>query len=296
MPNTRSSRSERWVAAVLIAAVAVVAAWELAARWSRRRWDPFTEASQRIAGYEPAIPGWQIETTPAGNDPLMPTFLALHATRPGVSGPILTRLSHGYNMVDCMRIKHYQVQLLDDTRSQTADRGPQTAAPSTDRHTPSESAASSRNPTSDIRYPLQIWLLTSDIGDESLWITTMLAAEGFTPTNRDTRDMAFPRIGTPDDPDWAPKGLKLSSFKRPIYNLKRLLRAKWNGARCDLLTFLRLRQPSYASRDLYTLVTTATVPPGPADALPARRASARAEAQAVHTAMLQSLHAFGTRD
>ena len=295
MTTSREQRTERWIAVTLVVAVAIVATWEVAAYWSRRRWDPFTESAQRVAGFTPSIPGWQLTTLPAGNDPLMPVILAYRAMQPGQSGgdTVLTRLNHGYNMVDCMRIKHYEVQLIADTRGR-ADPPVAAASPGGRRLQDGGTTDALRPPAPDLRPPLQLWLLTSDIGDESIWVTSMVTAEGFVPTDRDTRDMAFPRIGTPDDPNWAPHGLTLTSLKHPIVNLKRLLRAKWNNARCDLLTFLRLRQPSYVSRDIYTLVTTDLVPPGPADSLPVRRARARHDALTVHTAMLQSLQRFAS--
>jgi hypothetical protein len=123
-----------------------------------------------------------------------------------------------------MRIKQYKVELIKDHRSLNFDS-------------------------------VQIWRITSASGKVSIWMTTMLRTVDFSPTKVDTRDMAFPRIGTPDSPSWQPTGLKWSSFKHPVKNSRNALRSKWNNSRCDLPTFLRLRQPAWASNEMVTLVT-----------------------------------------
>ena len=73
-------------------------------------------------------------------------------------------------------------------------------------------------------------------------------------TDVDTRDMAFPRVGTPDAPGWNPTGLKWSSFRHPIKNLRQVIRARWNTSRCDWMTFLRLKRPAWVSDEVLTLV------------------------------------------
>jgi hypothetical protein len=70
----------------------------------------------------------------------------------------------------------------------------------------------------------------------------------------DVRAMRFPRVGVPDDPDWAPMGFTLDSLKHPIAGLRRMIRAKWNASRCDLLTFLGLRAPVWVETEWLTLV------------------------------------------
>ena len=66
--------------------------------------------------------------------------------------------------------------------------------------------------------------------------------------------MAFPRVGIPDDPGWAPRGMTLKGLRHPVRNTRLFLRSKWNSSRADLLTFLGLKQPAWASDDLLTLV------------------------------------------
>ncbi len=177
---------------------------------------------------------------------------------------MLVRLVHGYNMVDCMRIKHYDVKLLADTRDGLQDGdlslwrrdalvelgqrpNSQLPTPNAQRLTP--------NAPSAFPLPVQIWKLESSNSDRSVWITTMLKAADFAVTSVDTRDMAFPKVGTPDDPSWAPSGLKWSSLRHPIRNARLALRARWNASRADIWTFLRLRQPAWASDEMLTMVT-----------------------------------------
>jgi hypothetical protein len=113
----------------------------------------------------------------------------------------------------------------------------------------------------------------------------MLRDGDFGETVVDTRSMAFPRIGIPDNPGWFPQGLSWRSLKRPIHNGRLFLRAKWNSSRMDVMTFLGLKQPAWASDDMVTLVAQGQ--PGVA-----RRGREREEAQhilAAHTALYRQL-------
>jgi len=163
--------------------------------------------------------------------PTEPTVIAYETHRPAegppvIRAPILVRLVHGYNMVDCMRIKQYRVALVEDRRQPAGDA-----------------------------LPVQVWRLTGPSGHRMVWVTSMLRASDFSATTSDTRDMPFPRVGTPDDPAWAPTRLKWSSFRHPVRNFKLFLCGKWNASRSDPLTFLRLRQPAWASDVLLTMVS-----------------------------------------
>jgi hypothetical protein len=84
----------------------------------------------------------------------------------------------------------------------------------------------------------------------------MLNASDFGETDVDIRSMAFPRVGIPDSPDWLPRGVTALGMKHPLTNLRLFFRSKWNGARSDLATFLRLKQPAWASGELLTLVAS----------------------------------------
>lgn len=208
---------------------------------------------------------------------------------------VFVRLVHGYNMRDCMRIKGYQVDLMRDHRPQTLDLRPGTVdlrretldlGPESLNH--EAGTADTRpevgtngpkdrsmvyGPGSGVSHdsesgvcslqsgvsflPYQLWRVTSSTGDASLWITTMLRASDFAPTDIDVCSMPFPRVGTPDALDWNPRGLTLRSLLHPIRNFRLFLRAKWNAARCDWRTFLRLRPPAWVNDELLTLVTVA---------------------------------------
>ena len=99
--------------------------------------------------------------------------------------------------------------------------------------------------------------------------------------------MAFPRVGMVDNPNWAPQGFTLSSLRHPVRNLRMLLRAKWNNARGDLWTFLRLKQPAWASDDMLTLVTASSGLAPSAD-----ETQTMASTIAIHMHMLNELQAW----
>lgn len=254
--RSRTRRAgERAIASLLIVCVAVVGFWELMANRSRSPLNPFGLTSESLADFGPDAAGWRVLRERVEPDPLEPNILVLRLFPRSPAGPqdvpfprqhthaaVLVRLVHGYNMRDCMRIKGYKVALVGDLRD---------AAYVEDERL--------RSSSSDGSYPkCQIWRLTSGGGTISIWITSMLSAGDFSETDVDVRAMAFPRVGIPDDPGWRPVGLTLRSMRHPVRNLRLFLRSKWNSARCDLPTFLKLRRPAWASDELLTLVAAST--------------------------------------
>ena len=217
---------------LLLTCVLLVSFWQIMAWRANRGLDAFRITADLFEEFEPAIDGYVLTKALVQPDPLQPNIISYRAKpssgQGSASRAVLIRLAHGYNMVDCMRIKHFEVASL---------------------------AIENR------AYPREAWKLTSAIDDQSIWVTSMHNSETFGPLEISTKSMAFPKIGTPDDPGWNPSGIGVKSLRRPIHNLKRALRAKWNNARCDLLTFLQLRRPVYASDEVLTLVSTVTVPP-----------------------------------
>jgi len=267
MKNASSSRREWWVAILLVLCVALVAFWEITSRLASRPFDDLRLSAEDFAGFRPSVPSWVLRLVHVKATPTEPTVIAYEARHrqegtTGAGEPVLVRLVHGYNMVDCMRIKQYQVELL-------ADR---------------------RRPANAADLPVQVWQLTSSGGKRMVWVTSMLRASDFTPTDTDTRDMAFPRVGTPDDPAWAPTGLKWSSFRHPVRNFRLSLRSKWNASRSDLLTFLRLRQPAWASDVLLTMVSEYH---GAASVTDATEAEVTAYVLDVHNKMARQFQAHG---
>lgn len=196
--------------------------------------------SEDFSGFIPSDPNWSFSLMHVKATPTEPTIIAYDTSRRTTDGgrdgaPVRVRLVHGYNMVDCMRIKQYRVDLISDTRHRADNPGEDTAG---EKH-----------------FPEQVWRLTNPSGEQTVWVTTMLRISDFGATETDTRDMAFPRVGTPDEPAWSPSGLKWSSFRHPIRNFRFYLRSKWNASRLDPLTFLRLRQPAWASDVMLTMVS-----------------------------------------
>jgi hypothetical protein len=298
-------------AIVLVLCVILVAGWMIAAKVAAQPFDELRLKAEDFTGFTPRSDQWSIRLVHVKASPTEPTVIAFALrgrsaskaeignlirlrgeTSPGQepemgtgddervplptshfprSSPLLVRIVHGYNMVDCMRIKQYTVQVLADTRSD-----PPTVSPSF------PSLPSTQAP------PFQMWKLTSTVDESSIWLTTMLRAADFAATKVDTRDMAFPRVGTPDDPSWAPTGLKWSSFRHPIRNARLALRARWNASRRDIWTFLRLRQPAWASDEMLTMVTEYRGP----SVMPEQEAAVAQYALQAHQFMLGEFQRF----
>ncbi len=219
------------VPALLLVSAFLALLWEVSSRYSARPFSPFTLDASRFAGFDPAIPGWTVKAVQVPtNRPEEPNILAFEVVRGGRCA--LVRLVHGYNMPMCMKIKEYDVALVSDRRV-----------------------------SASTRISAQVWRVTSSIGDSSIWITSLLRAGDCAVTEDDIRSLPFPRIGTPDDPRWKPEGLTWKSLRHPVSELRARVRARWNSSRADVLTFLRLRQPAWASEELLTLVSCALPPP-----------------------------------
>lgn len=67
--------------------------------------------------------------------------------------------------------------------------------------------------------------------------------------------MVFPRIEIPDDPHWVPRGLGIDDLKHPVVSFNRWYHSRWDGARWDIRTFLRLRQPARTSEEFLSYIT-----------------------------------------
>ena len=66
-----------------------------------------------------------------------------------------------------------------------------------------------------------------------------------------------------------------------------MLRAKWNNARCDPLTFLKLRRPAWASNEILTLVSNSSGAPGEQD-----EAQVAEHVLAAHSAMFRQFRSW----
>ena len=210
---------------LLVLCTLSVAFWIVAARYSSRSFKPFALTAADLAGFQPEIEGGAIRALPlAAVDPAEPNIASYIIDREGQQG-LGVRLVHGYNMPMCMKIKGYTV--LSVTNG-----------------IPGKAAV-----------PVQVWRVVSSTGDTSIWVTTMLRSGDFAATSDDVCSMAFPRVDIPDDPGWVPRGVTRESLKHPIEGLRKAARARWNASRTDWMTFLRLRQPAWASEELITYVS-----------------------------------------
>lgn len=260
------SRSRDWVVpAILVVCALLVGAWELMARASRRPFRPFDLTAAEFKGFQPILNGYPSRLLPVStNDPAEPNIVALDV--PGRGGQsTLVRLVHGYNMPTCLRLKSYEVTLVQDVRAGAEG-----------------SAESGRG--ADVRFPMQVWRVKDPAGDVSVWVSSMLRAGDFAALPEDIRAMAFPRIDSPDDPNWIPQGITRESLRHPVAAFKGWSRARWNSSRTDWLTFLRLRQPAWASEERLSFVVRSVAPA----VTPANEASVTRSVVAVHHAALSA--------
>ena len=245
---TATLQQKRWpreavVAVLLVTCVLIVGFWEIMAGRKRGGFEPFQLTAEDFRGFSPILKDWSVRALKVTSDPAEPNILAYRLDpkdqRVGMPPSVLVRLVHGYNMCDCMRIKEYSVELLNDTRQVSLEEG-------------RGGLVTADEPASQ----LQIWKLTSSTGDTSIWVTSMIRAYNLTETSVDVRSMAFPRVNVPDAQGWFPRGFTWSSLRHPVRSTRQFLQAKWNASRCDWLTFLGLRRPAWASEDVLTLVAS----------------------------------------
>jgi hypothetical protein len=251
--------------------VLLVAFWVVMARHSARPFKPFDLTAADFESFNPSVPGLEVRKVPiTTNDPVAPNIVVLdvRSARDEAWGHLAVRLVHGYNMPMCMKIKGYTVAPLQDSRSANAASG------------------AGRRPVG-----CQVFRVTSSLGESSIWVTTMVRAGDFRPTAVDIGSMAFPRVDIPDDPRWVPRGLNLEDLRHPVVAFKRWARSRWNASRTDLWTFLRLKQPAWASEELLSFVTLSVAPA----VTPATEAATVAKALALHEASLSAFRAWRQR-
>jgi hypothetical protein len=234
----------------------LVAFWIVAARQHAQPFKPFALTSHDFAGYCPAIEGASVTSlVVSASDPAEPNIAAFGMTwNPGPApARVGIRLVHGYNMPMCMKIKGYTVEPVGNMP--------------------------------DNRLPVQVWRVTSSSGEVAIWLTTMIRAEDFSVTQEAVTSMAFPRVDIPDDPNWVPRGFTMDDLWHPVQAFQTWFRTRWNASRTDWLTFLRLRQPAWASEELLTYVSRSMVP----SVTPANEAEVIRLVAAGHRAMLKEL-------
>ena len=233
----------------------LVAFWLVAGRASAKPFKAFNLTAADFVGFNPAIAGMTLKAVPVTvRDQAEPNVVVYLGERQGSALRVGFRLVHGYNMPMCMKIKGYRVEPVEVVKP-------------------------------DPLLPIQIWRVISSTGETSIWITTMIRSGDFGVTPVDICSMAFPRVDIPDDPNWIPQGVSWADLKHPVQTVRTYLRARWNASRTDVLTFLRLRQPAWASDELLTYVSRSF-------SLPVTReneAQVIQQVQADHGAMLKEL-------
>ena len=233
-------KKQMLTAAVLVICVLLVGFWEIMSNRSSRALDAFELNNDDFINFQQSDNSrYLIKTKPVVTSVMEPNIAAFVVKRHDQNDGalVMSRLVHGYNMCDCMKIKGYEVELLADSREVAGVPG-----------------------TNALPSQLQVWRLISESGKISIWVTSMLRAGDFATSSIDVRSMAFPRVGMAEDPNWVPRGFTWSSLRHPVRNTKMMLVAKWNNSRCDILTFLKLKQPAWASDDILTLVSAYSGP------------------------------------
>ncbi len=280
--------------ALLVASALLLAFWLVMADRSKRSFGGYDLTAREVVGFQSTIPGWTVRKVPMDlENSTDPNILGMELSRkeslPGQGPRFFVRLVHGYNMPMCMKIKYYTVEkLLDHGVRPVSDPKLQSA------FRVGGQRAEGGGQTIDLRLlntsltttlPVQLWRLTSSAGTVSLWATTMIRSGDFAVTPEDISSMAFPRVETPEDPNWVPRGLALEDLKHPAASFQRWWHGRWDGARWDVLTFLRLRPPTHGSEELLSYVTRSVAP----DVKPENETEVIRDLLNTHVAILKEL-------
>ena len=237
--NQLSKGRNRAFGVVLAACMILVVFWEIMAGRSSRGFGAFQLTATDFQDFHVKAPGWTVRTIRLSSDPVEPNIVAFALTPKPIAKAdvfvgdrVMVRLAHGYNMPECMRIKGKKV----------VEELP-------------EVAVGKQPAAGDEFSAIQVWRVADSAGGEAIWVTSVLRASDFGGTNVDVRSFAFPRVGVPDEPGWDFRGITPDSLRHPWAGIRTFLRGKWNAARCDLATFLRLKTPAWVSEELLTLVS-----------------------------------------
>jgi hypothetical protein len=231
----------------------VTGLWEFCAFRVSRHENTYALQPDNFSDFRPVIFGTTMNV--ASNMIFDPTALPLVSFRMETSSghQVLSRLVHGYNMHDCMILKHYDVELLSN-------------------------ALETRNS--------QTWKLISQTGDVSIWVTTILNSDHLTPTSKDVRSMPFPRVSTLDDLGWNMSGIDRQFLSNPVDNTRKMMIRKWSDSRGDPVVFLKLKPPPFGHSELLTYHTSMLANQGE-DLEPLIK-----EAESIHAAFLTELKRF----
>ena len=248
------SRRGSWLPVCLIACVCIVGFWEYMSHRNRTSSGPYQITAKKVAGFDFTSDRWKVTDITIGrDDPEVPTLVS-YAVESREWPAAIIRLTLGYNMPECMEIKHYDISMIADHRQQDG---------------------------------CQYWQLLSDSGITSAWTTVMLRAEDFALTGTSTSDMAFPRVISGENANWVPRGLTLASLRHPFRNFRAFMVNRWNASRSDLWTFLKLRRGAMPSDEELTVVINMNLP---AVTGPDTMSAASAHLQLINHDFLTALH------
>lgn len=227
--DSEVERQGRILPVGLILCVLVVGFWEFMSHRSLRPYAEYRIRIETFAGFQWKERPWRItDITMPSDDPTAPTMLSF-AIESREWPPAILRLTHGYNMPECMEIKSYATELIGDQRAVGG---------------------------------CQLWQIVSDVQVTSLWTTAMISSADLSVTDVDTREMPFPRVISGENAKWVPRGITWQGLKTPVKSLKLFLSDRWNSSRSDLATFLKLRRPAMASDEVLTVVINMDLPSG----------------------------------
>jgi hypothetical protein len=277
---------------VLISGCTLLAAlWLVAAHFNRGFKQAYDLTFDDFADFQPALEGCTIEklprASPDATDANIVAFIlasppsalsgldrqgSQQGSMPDPRSPntthnlpsrFLVRLVHGYSMPMCMKRKSYTVEKIQDheVRSTTDPKllsafkmAGNSGSPITDNG----ATEAPRIPPS-YPFPVQLWRLTSSVGDVAYWVTTMIRSGDFEPTKEDICSMRYPVVNYPDDPNWTPRGLSLETLKNPRDAFWCWFNSRWDGSGWDVLTFLGLRPGAAGSAELLSYMTIVNI-------------------------------------
>lgn len=221
---------ERVARRMVAATVIIVLLWQVAILLARRSPETAALDPTRFKNFRLQLGAEPTQPVELAFDDAQVNLLVHHALLPApdpkhAPARAIIRLVHGFNVRDCMRIKGYRVTALTH-------------------------AATNRS--------IELWEMVSPGGETSVWATALIRADDFSLVHKSVTELAFPRVGIPDDQTWEFHGLSRDSLRHPIRNFSNLVREKWNSARADLLTFLKVKPSARPSSSLLTLIVVAT--------------------------------------
>ena len=287
----------------------LTALWLVAAHYNRGFKKAYDLTFDDFADFQPALEGCAIEklprASPDATDANIVAFVLVSSpsalsgldrqgsqqgsmpdprspnTTHNLPSRFLVRLVHGYSMPMCMKRKSYTVEKIQDHEVRSTTDPKLLSA-----FKMAGGGGSYPLPLGSYPFPVQLWRLTSSVGDVAYWVTTMIRSGDFEPTKEDICSMRYPVVNYPDDPNWTPRGLSMETLKNPRDAFWCWFNSRWDGSGWDVLTFLGLRPGAAGSAELLSYMTIVNVEPSD------DHARAVEEALMRHAAMLREFQTW----